>query len=75
MSFWRHYLFSLFRVKQRCSLAMLLNFVPVLCLIGLLQSPILLVRGEPQLGVPFPDGKIDFFFTLSFFMQIIRIEY
>jgi len=62
MSFWRHY-FSLFRVKQRR--AMLLNFVPVLCLIGLLQSPILLVRGEPQLGVPFPDGKTIFFFKLQ----------
>ena len=70
MSFWRHY-FSLFRVKQRR--AMLLNFVPVLCLIGLLQSPILLVRGEPQLGVPFPDGKIYFFFYFIF-MQIMWIE-
>ena len=41
------------------------DFVIVLCLIGLLQSP-LSVGAEPQLGVPFPDGKPEFFNFLPF---------
>ena len=57
MSYLRHY-FSLFRVRQRCKMLQK-DFVIVLCLIGLLQSP-LSVGAEPQLGVPFPDGKPDF---------------
>ena len=43
------------------------DFVIVLCLIGLLQSP-LSVGAEPQLGVPFPDGKPKF---LSFYLSAL----
>ena len=49
----------------------------VLCLIGLLQSP-LLVGAEPQLGVPFPDGKLNFFPVLKDFnrisVQVVRLR-